>query len=330
MKKIYLALIFLISSASLFSQPYMVFTAQKSGTWNDLSVWNITPRADGIPKSKVIIPASYLITVDNGVNAFGLGNADLNLFGTLTIINNTNIILGPGSTIEVFGTGSIVGNNATQLITLGGVVKYDGSKDFTKTGDWIASSLTGISPFGFVSTAVLPVKMISFNLTKNNNDILLKWITASEVSNDYFSIERSNDGSAWTAIGTIKGASNTNSNNTYTFTDKNTNAAIIYYRLKQVDNKGSFSYSEVRKLATSVENTAKVYLVNNSIRVELANASSDNTIVTVLQSGGNLLARKSFNDVKTLSVDLKAGCTGVVFVNVSDSKQLNQTVKLLF
>jgi hypothetical protein len=330
MKKFYLTLIFLISAASIFSQTYYVYTAQKTGNWNDMTVWSIGVRGDGVPKTKVIIPSPYNVSVDNGVNSFGLGNVDINLLGTLSIVNNTTITLASASTVEIFGTGSLVGTNATQLITIGGVVKYNGSKDKTKTGGWIANSLTGISPLGFVSTLVLPVTLISFNVTTVNNSVQLKWITASEVSNDYFSIERSNDGSSWTSIGTVKGISVSNTNTTYSFTEKNPNAAITYYRLKQVDNKGSFSYSEVRKLTPVVANTAKVFLVNNSIRVELGNVSSEHTIVTVLQSGGNLLARKSFNDVKTLSIDLNPGSTGVLFVNVSDSKQLNQTVKLFF
>jgi hypothetical protein len=330
MKKFYLTLILLISAASIFSQTYYIYTAQKTGNWNDLTVWNIGVRGDGVPKTKVIIPAPYNVSVDNGVNSFGLGNVDINLYGTLSMVNNTNITLASASTVEIFGTGSLVGNNASQLITLGGVVKYNGSKDRTITGGWIANSLTGISPVGFVSTAVLPVSLLSFNVFNNNNSVQLKWITASEVSNDYFSIERSNDGYAWTSIGTVKGVTGSNTNTTYSFTDKNINAAITYYRLKQVDNKGSFSYSEIRKLTTAVVNTAKVYLVNNRIRVELGNASSVQTTVTVLQSGGNVLARKSFNDIKSMSIDLNPASTGVVFVNVSDSKQLNQTVKLFF
>jgi hypothetical protein len=330
MKKIFYTLILLISAASVFSQTYYQYTALKNGNWNDLTVWSMTVRGDGVPKTKVVIPAAYSITVDNGVNSFGLGIVDINIYGSLGLVNNTNINLAAGSTVELFGTGSIIGGNATQLITLGGVVKYNGSKDRTKTGGWLANSLTGTTPLGFISTAILPVNMLSFNVTRNSNSIQLKWVTASEVSNDYFSVERSYDGSAWTTIGTVKGASDINTNNTYTFTDKDNDAAITYYRLKQVDNKGSFSYSEVKKIANSNAGKAKVYLVNNSIRVELANASADNTVVTVIQSGGNLLARKSFNDVKTLSVDLNSGIKGVVFVNVTDSKQLNQTVKLLY
>jgi hypothetical protein len=330
MKNIYFTLIFLISATSIFSQTYYVYTAQKTGNWNDMTVWAIGVRGDGVKKTKVIIPASYIVSVDNAVNSFGLGDVDINLYGSLNIINNTNITLASQSTFELFGTASLIGSNATQKITLGGVVKYDGAKDKTKTGGWLANSVTGISPLGFVSTLVLPVKMLSFNVNRNSNNIQLNWVTASEVSNNYFSVERSIDGSAWTSIGTVKGASNTNTNNTYSFIDKYNDAAITYYRLKQVDDKGSFSYSEVRKLSNSVVNSAKVYLVNNSIKVELANASSENTIVTVLQSGGNLVARKSFSDGKTLSVDLNAGGTGVVFVNVSDNRQLNQTVKLLY
>ncbi|MHA4845974.1 hypothetical protein ACX0G7_17490 [Flavitalea antarctica] len=329
MKKLYFTLLLLISSATIFSQTYYQYTAQKNGNWNDLTVWAMAIRTDGVPKTKVIIPASYAVTVDNGVNSFGLGVADINIIGSLTMVNNTNINLASGSTIELFGSGSIVGGNATQLITLGGVIKYNGSKDHTKTGGWLANSTTGVSPSGFVSTLVLPVKMLSFNITRDINGTRLKWVTASEVSNDYFSVERSADGLAWIAIGTVKGASSSTTSNTYSFIDKNDNAATTYYRLKQVDNRGSFSYSGIRKISTGVENTTKVYLLNNIIRVELANASDEKTVVTVMQAGGSVLARRSFSDAKTISLDLHPGSAGIVLVNVSDNKQLNKTVKLI-
>ena len=327
MKQVYLILIFLITAATASSQ-YYIYTANKSSSWNDISMWNMAVRGDGVPKTKVVIPAGLTVNVDNAVNSFGLGNAEITLHGTLNIISNTNINLGPASVFEIQGAGKITGSNNTQKISIGGVTKYDGSKDLTKTGGWIATSTTGISPLGFVSTLVLPVDMLSFNITKSDKQNNLKWITASEVSNDYFQVERSYDGTTWSSIGSVKGMSNSNTNTSYTFSDKNATASTVFYRLKQVDTKGSFTYSEVKKISGTAGNIAKVYMVDNSIRVELANVTTENTVVTVLQSGGNLIARKAFNDGKALKLDVKSNTTGIVFVNITDNKQLNQTVKL--
>ena len=74
---------------------------------------------------------------------------------------------------------------------------------------------------------------------------LLTFTTASERDNDYFSIERSNDGATFTEIGRVTGSGTTNEKQDYTYTDALPLKGINYYRLKQLDFDGTFSYSGV-------------------------------------------------------------------------------------
>ncbi|MFD2247161.1 T9SS type A sorting domain-containing protein [Pontibacter ruber] len=95
----------------------------------------------------------------------------------------------------------------------------------------------------------LPVELFSFEAKLVNDDVVLKWITASEKNNEYFSIEASTDGHNFISIGTVPGNGTTQVQSRYTFTDKDIfhyNAAQVYYRLRQVDYSGEATLSPVR------------------------------------------------------------------------------------
>lgn len=98
----------------------------------------------------------------------------------------------------------------------------------------------------FVMTIVfLPIELLSFTATCNNQNVNLEWSTATETSNDYFSIERSAEGINWLVIGTIDAAGNSSALRNYSFTDKEPYKNVSYYRLKQTDFAGRFKYSAV-------------------------------------------------------------------------------------
>ncbi len=84
----------------------------------------------------------------------------------------------------------------------------------------------------------LPIELLSFTGECNNQNVLFKWITATEHNNDYFSIEQSIDGLNWVNIRNIPGAGNSTSEITYSFIDFDRYDDISYYRLKQTDFDG--------------------------------------------------------------------------------------------
>ncbi|GJQ64182.1 MAG: hypothetical protein SCALA702_32350 [Melioribacteraceae bacterium] len=100
---------------------------------------------------------------------------------------------------------------------------------------------------GRVATAVgapLPVELVSFSASVQKNEIVLLWETASELNNMGFEIERKVDGSdKWVKIGFIEGRGTTTNTSKYSFTDNPEVSNTYFYRLKQMDNDGSFEYS---------------------------------------------------------------------------------------
>ncbi len=96
--------------------------------------------------------------------------------------------------------------------------------------------------FPVVVLDVIPVELTSFLAEQSTNGILLKWTTASEINNSGFVIERlSSD--LWVNIGFVSGNGTTTSSNQYSFIDKSPLSGVSYYRLKQMDFDGSFTYS---------------------------------------------------------------------------------------
>ena len=75
--------------------------------------------------------------------------------------------------------------------------------------------------------------------------VLLRWVTISEINNDFFTIERSNDGRMFYEIGIVQGVGNSNIQNNYLLEDNNPLSGLSYYRLKQTDYDGQYSYSKI-------------------------------------------------------------------------------------
>ncbi len=93
------------------------------------------------------------------------------------------------------------------------------------------------------STSSLPVEIASFSFSINIRDIKLNWITAREMNNFGFDIERKNVTDInWTKIGLIKGIGNSNKPVNYSFDDKKLNTGKYNYRLKQIDINGNYMY----------------------------------------------------------------------------------------
>jgi len=98
-----------------------------------------------------------------------------------------------------------------------------------------------------VVTGEIPVELASFTGSKTQNGVRLDWITASELNNHGFEIQRSTDGNEFVTIGFVKGKGTTTERSYYSYSDQFNfmNENILYYRLKQVDYDGSFSYSNI-------------------------------------------------------------------------------------
>lgn len=98
---------------------------------------------------------------------------------------------------------------------------------------------------GTITEEPLPIQLINFNATLNSNQsVLLLWQTLTEINNDYFTIERSRDIITWEEVEKIDGAGNSTTLLQYSTTDNTPYLNVSYYRLKQTDFNGQYSYSD--------------------------------------------------------------------------------------
>lgn len=98
-------------------------------------------------------------------------------------------------------------------------------------------------------TGIVPVELTSFTGKINNlGHVILNWETATELNNHMFEIERRTESSEFRTIGFVEGSGTSNEPRSYSFIDKTSEQGITYYRLKQVDFNGTYSYSDVVEL----------------------------------------------------------------------------------
>jgi hypothetical protein len=85
---------------------------------------------------------------------------------------------------------------------------------------------------------------LTFEANQQGNDVLVSWVTASELNNDRFEVERSNDGMQFIHIGTRNGQGTTSVMHQYSLIDEEPKAGINYYRLRQIDLDGTENLSD--------------------------------------------------------------------------------------
>ena len=96
-----------------------------------------------------------------------------------------------------------------------------------------------------VYNSIIPVELVSFTSSIINNTVNLNWITATELNNSGFDIEKSSDNTSWNKIGFVNGNGTSTEIHNYSFVDQSPVSGKSYYRLKQIDFDGSFEYSSI-------------------------------------------------------------------------------------
>lgn len=168
----------------------------------------------------------------------------------------------------------------------------------------------------------LPIKLLSFNGYNNGNMNVLKWSTAQEVNNSHFEIERSIDGIEFTNIGSLKGATNSAIKINYTFNDYAPFRRINYYRLKQYDKDGKFTYSKIITVDNlKISPTIKIFPnpFTDYVTVNVCDVKNYDRLVSITDVAGKILANYTLLIGKTqLQLNLKHLKSGTYFIKVFD------------
>jgi hypothetical protein len=113
---------------------------------------------------------------------------------------------------------------------------------YTNGGDGIALDKFCLEES--VDPMVLPVTITNFSAKPLNKVVEINWSTSSEINNSHFEVQRLNDVEKWETISVVKGSGNSNNQSNYSTVDERPNENLNYYRLKQVDFDGKYTYSK--------------------------------------------------------------------------------------
>lgn len=197
-----------------------------------------------------------------------LSNGILYVGGTFTTAGGSSanrIAQWNGTTWSAMAAGM---NNRVDAITTYNNYVYAGGLFTTADGN----AATYIAKWDQV---LLPIELLSFDATlQSDKTVLCEWETATEINNDYFTIEKTTDGITFELVAQVDGAGNSNVPLYYNTPDDDPYQGISYYRLKQTDFNGDFSYSDLRPI-----NLEGVDIINLS-----PNPAVDNIEVLVYSS----------------------------------------------
>ncbi|WP_235298011.1 SdrD B-like domain-containing protein [Portibacter marinus] len=167
---------------------------------------------------------------------------------------------------------------------------------------------------GFVQAAV-PVELISFEGKAQGSYNVLNWITANEISNDYFEIQKATKGEdEFQSVGRVSGQGSSLSSVPYEFIDRSPVSDIQFYRLKQVDFNGQFEYSHVVSISRK-DRLSKLTLSPNpatdQISVSLGERLSTNGDIKIYNVNGQMIrAIKVDSGSELISIDLNGFVPG--------------------
>jgi hypothetical protein len=194
----------------------------------------------------------------------------------------------------------------------------------------LASISAGVTPAG-----TLPLSLTSFKATTQSEGISLNWSTASESNTDKFVLERiAADGSALT-VATIKAAGNSTKTIHYAAIDKRvTQGETYYYRLKMIDQDGSFTYSNVVDLKFGVlqtQNKLSVYPnpAKEKVTVNFHEDLRSGANLTLLNVSGNKISTHKLEpNMKKFDIAVNHLPTGAYIIQVDNSGE-KQSAKFL-
>jgi hypothetical protein len=229
------------------------------------AIWRLSTPGNVDPASPVTVTLSWFASVDNG------------LTGTL----NQSQVWASNDNGATWGKVGTVQDASSHQITFSA----------SDLNAWYTVS---------TSTDPLPVELTRFDARPRKLDAVLTWGTASEKNSAYFVVERAVDARSWSDVGRVTAAVNSANAREYTLTDANIGArgTAFYYRLRQVDGDGTFSYSAVKLVRFSQPKLAlDAYPVpmGEFLTLDLTAPADGPMTVELLDATGRSVQKETYN-----------------------------------
>jgi hypothetical protein len=235
---------------------------------------------------------------------------------------NCNYSATPGNTgLELVGGGGTSQGQAgttwnNYMNVLAGDVYLVLVNGFTPSANNYTMSFGGTATLGCSMPPILPIGLLDFTSTcGQSNYVELRWITATETNNDFFTVERSKNGVKWDVVGNVKGAGNSTGNLNYSLRDDSPFIGINYYKLKQTDFNGEYTYSTPIACETK-DSGVKVYPNPATNQVNII-SNIDNT-VKIYNSLGQSIYSSLILSGEVMTIDLSSYSAGIYYIEVGN------------
>ncbi|MBR5168555.1 MAG: T9SS type A sorting domain-containing protein [Salinivirgaceae bacterium] len=236
------------------------------------------------------------MTVESDAFLFVKGNLSVGEDGSLTLCEDSNTIV-EGNLSQTYSSvvgwlisdiGDVTANNATMVV--GGdyiisdgllgtnpnakVINPEDNENFVVLGENDLDKIQGIdvsvleerknefianngNDLSAYAAIVMPIELVYFEAYNSGDQVYFKWQTASELNNDYFTIECSTDAEDFESLATIQGSGTTNYTVDYDYQYRLNYVGTMYYRLKQTDYDGSSTYSKTEAVTFAAKAVKK-------------------------------------------------------------------------
>jgi len=178
----------------------------------------------------------------------------------------------------------------------------------------------------------LPIQLLNFDAVLNTDKkVDLNWNTATETNNDYFTIERSGDGNNFQELEIIKGAGNSSKTLHYATVDPKPLKGLSYYRLKQTDFDGNFTYSNIDPINNMDNNSIVIFpnpvIASGNVTMRINTTEAKSVMITITDELGRLMNSKIVSigsgDTDITIVDQSVSLTGgIYFVTCRDNQNI--------
>ncbi len=255
-----IVLLLLLISNAAFAATY---TSAGTGDWRTTGTWSpaTVPLSGSSAANQniIIIQAGHTVTISGDV--ITLSNVVIYIYGRLIMgatlglpptYANLNIT-GAGSGVILPPGGGVIEDalfDGNLNIRVGGVVVWNGSSD----GDVTAGGSSIYLPAGINNP--LPIVLTHWNVEATGQGMKASWTTSSESNNDYFTLEESENGIDFYILTEIDAHGNSSGLQNYTHFFQTNGSGTLYYRLKQTDLDGTFTYSAIVSLSVNAAQTS--------------------------------------------------------------------------
>lgn len=291
-------------------------TGTHVGFTNTSAAWTLIGTALNVASAGVNVPTSIPIAV-NQIIATGATRA---FYITRTTLSGPTIAYTNGTAV-----GNVLASDANITLREGTGKEYPFSTNFTPR------QFNGRVFYTVNPPCVLPIELSAFSVSQKGNAVNLNWTTSTEKNNDYFTIERSTNLEQFEALEQVPGADDSYTNKSYTYTDKQPLIGLAYYRIKNTDKGGKFSYSEVKSIGYK-KNLTRVAVnpvpAQKNILLSFTAAETSNYTLSIYNADGRLMLTKNVqaeNGTNDNSIDVSELPSGIYQLMLSNHHELERS-----